>query len=37
MANNSDNLRVPTSEQARENGRKGGIASGKARKRNCGY
>ena len=32
MANNSDNLRVPTSEQAREKGRKGGIASGKARK-----
>ena len=32
VANNSDNLRVPTSEQARENGRKGGIASGKARK-----
>ena len=32
MANNSDNLRVPTSEQAREIGRKGVIASGKARK-----
>ena len=27
-----DNLRVPTSEEARENGRKGGIASGKARR-----
>lgn len=30
MANNQ-NLRVPTSEEARENGRKGGIASGRAR------
>lgn len=29
----SDNLKVPTSEQAREYGRRGGIASGKARKR----
>ena len=29
---NTDNLRVPTSEEAREIGRKGGIASGKARK-----
>lgn len=29
---NDSNLRVPTSEQARENGRKGGIASGKKRK-----
>lgn len=28
-----DNLRVPTSEEARENGRKGGLASAKARKR----
>lgn len=27
-----DNLRVPSSEEARENGRKGGIASGKARR-----
>lgn len=27
-----DNLRVPTSAEARENGRKGGIASGKARR-----
>ena len=32
MANNSDNLRGPTSEQARENGRRGGISSGKSRK-----
>lgn len=31
MANNK-NLIVPTSEQARENGRKGGIASGEARR-----
>ena len=31
MANNQ-NLRVPTSKEAREIGRKGGIASGKARK-----
>lgn len=29
---NEDNLRVPTSEEAREMGRKGGIASGKARR-----
>lgn len=29
---NEDNLRVPTSEEAREIGRKGGIASGKARR-----
>ena len=28
---NEKNLRVPTSKEARENGRKGGIASGKAR------
>lgn len=28
---NIENLRVPTSEEAREIGRKGGIASGKAR------
>lgn len=28
---NISNLRVPTSEEARINGRKGGIASGKAR------
>ena len=28
---NEENLRVPTSEEAREYGRKGGIASGKAR------
>ena len=28
---NEQNLRVPTSKEARENGRKGGIASGKAR------
>ena len=32
MALNIQNLKVPTSEEARENGRKGGIASGKARK-----
>lgn len=32
MALNKQNLRVPTSEEARINGRKGGIASGKARK-----
>lgn len=32
MANNIDNLKVPTSEQAREYGRRGGIASGKARR-----
>lgn len=32
MANN-DNLKVPTSEEARELGRKGGQASGRARKR----
>lgn len=30
---NSKNLRVPTSEQARKNGRKGGKASAEARKR----
>lgn len=30
---NEQNLKVPTSEEARENGRKGGIASGKARAR----
>ena len=29
---NLDNLRVPTSEEARKNGKKGGEASGKARK-----
>lgn len=29
---NEQNLRVPTSKEARENGRKGGIASAKARK-----
>lgn len=29
---NIENLKVPTSEEARINGRKGGIASGKARK-----
>lgn len=29
---NEQNLRVPTSEEAREIGRKGGIASGKARR-----
>lgn len=31
MANNQ-NLKIPSSEEARENGRKGGIASGKARR-----
>lgn len=30
---NEGNLRVPTSEEAREYGRRGGIASGKVRKR----
>ena len=29
----SDNLRIPTSEEARKNGQKGGIASGKARRK----
>ena len=29
---NEQNLRVPTSSKARENGKKGGIASGKARR-----
>lgn len=29
---NEQNLRTPTSEEARERGRKGGIASGKARR-----
>lgn len=33
MANNIDNLKVPTSEEAREYGRKGGIASGEARRK----
>ena len=33
MSNGSKNLRVPTSEQAREYGRRGGIASAKAKKR----
>ena len=32
MANNIQNLRVPTSEEARINGRKGGLASAKARR-----
>jgi len=32
MVANIQNLKVPTSEEARENGRKGGIASGKARR-----
>lgn len=32
MVANEQNLKVPTSEQAREYGRRGGIASGKARK-----
>ena len=30
---NEQNLRVPTSNEARENGKKGGIASGEARRR----
>lgn len=30
---NEDNLRTPTTEEAREIGRKGGIASGEARRR----
>jgi hypothetical protein len=29
---NEQNLRVPTSSEARENGKKGGIASGEARR-----
>lgn len=33
MANNTKNLRTPTTEEAREIGRKGGKASAKARKR----
>lgn len=33
MSNGSKNLRVPTSEQAREYGRRGGIASAKAKKK----
>lgn len=32
MVANIENLRVPTSDEAREIGRKGGIASGKARR-----
>lgn len=32
MALNVQNLKIPTSEEARENGRKGGIASGIARR-----
>lgn len=32
MAINKQNLKVPTSEEARKNGRKGGIASGEARR-----
>ena len=31
MANNSNNLRVPSSEEARKNGQKGGKASAKRR------
>ena len=30
---NKNNLKVPTSEEARENGRKGGLASAKARRK----
>jgi hypothetical protein len=33
VARNTENLKVPTSEQAREYGRKGGKASGEARRR----
>ena len=33
MAINKNNLKIPTSEEARINGRKGGIASGKARRK----
>lgn len=33
MALNPQNLKVPTSEEARENGKAGGIASGEARRR----
>lgn len=33
MRSDNGNLRVPTSEEAREIGKKGGIASGEARKR----
>lgn len=33
MNDGKSNLRVPSSEEARENGRKGGIASGKKRQR----
>lgn len=33
MANNTQNLKVPTSEEAREYGRLGGIASGEARRK----
>ena len=30
---NDENLKIPTSSEARKNGRKGGIASGKSRQR----
>jgi hypothetical protein len=33
VANNIENLRTPTTEEAREIGKKGGIASGKARRK----
>lgn len=33
MANNTQNLRTPTTEEARAIGKKGGIASGEARRR----
>lgn len=33
MALNPQNLKVPTSEEARENGRKGGLASAESRRR----
>lgn len=33
MANNVDNLKVPTSEEARKYGKKGGIASGESRRK----
>lgn len=34
---NEQNLRVPTSSEARENGKKGGIASGKARRKKADF
>lgn len=37
MAKGHDNLIVPSSDQARENGRKGGKASGEARRRKANF